>query len=69
MTRIEALRKIVNDGQYAKVPDTDGKKVSVDSFTASMLVQIHDKLNPTNQEMFVNLPLMSMVNLGWRLCK
>jgi hypothetical protein len=39
----------------------------VDTFTASMMVQIHDALNEKNRAAFAALPLEKAVPLGWKL--
>lgn len=61
-SRMDKLRKILKDKQYAKV---DG--VTVDLTTAGVLVQIYDKLSETNREKFASLPVHKMIALGWKL--
>jgi hypothetical protein len=68
LTRIEMLRSIV-DGKQAQRIRVDGRKVYVDLFTASMLVQVYDALNAENREKFIGLPFMKMVGVGWALVK
>lgn len=60
--RMKILKRIVENSQYEKI---DGKMV--DGFTASMLVQIYDALGDENKQKFSNLPLMKMVDVGWKL--
>lgn len=67
MSRMELLRDVVENG--AKRIRIDGRKVYVDHFTASMLVQVHDALNEANRAKFVALPLVRMVDVGWKLTK
>ena len=64
MTRIEQLRKIVNDHQYGKV---DGH--TVDVTTANMLVTVHDALSVENQAKFDNIDFLKLVNFGWKHVK
>ncbi len=63
-TRIEKIRKIVNEHQASRI-----EGLLVDSFTASMLVVIHDALRPDLQEKFCAFPLRQMVDIGWKLYK
>ncbi len=61
--RMNKIRSVLTDG---------AKRVEgmlLDSFTASMLCQIHDSLSPENQAKFVNYPLRSMVDIGWKIVK
>lgn len=62
--RIDRLRHIVETCSAARM-----EGFLVDLFTASMLVQIHDKLTPENQAKFMGMPFMKMVNVGWKLAK
>jgi hypothetical protein len=62
--KYEAIKKIVDERQYAKV---DG--VTVDGFTASMLLQICDNLSPQNRDKFLSMPIRKMVDVGWKLTK
>lgn len=64
MTRIEKLRAILDGHTAAKI---DG--YLVDAFTASMLVQVYGALKPENQERFETLPLMALVEFGWKQVK
>jgi len=62
--RIEALRKIVNEKQYAKV---DG--MFVDVFTASTIVSVYDKGGPGVKRVIKNLPLEKVVRTCYRISK
>ena len=62
MSREQALRKIVAEHQAAEI-----EGVMVDAFTASMLVQVLDNLRPENKAKFLNLPLCTMAQVGWRI--
>jgi hypothetical protein len=41
--------------------------VLLDTYTASMLVQIADAVKEDNREHFIHLPVDKAVNLGWKL--
>jgi hypothetical protein len=62
--RIDRLRWIVHHHQCARV-----EGLMLDGFTASMLVQVHDKLNEENRAKFLSLPLRKMVDVGWGVVK
>lgn len=50
-------------------PVPKGRKrrgVILDSFTASMLVQVYDALNEKNRAMFASFPLTKAVAVGWK---
>lgn len=61
MTRIEHMRDVLVNG-YKRI---QGK--TVDSFTASMYVQIYDKLSAENQVKLESRPLLEAINIGWQL--
>ena len=67
MTRLELLRDILKNG--ARKISIDGKKVYVDAFTASMLVQIYEKLSEENKASFIALPWLKMVAIGWKVAE
>lgn len=60
--KITALRKIVNEGQNAKV-----EGVRVDLFSASAVVQVYDALGPENREKFSSFPVVKMVDMAFKL--
>lgn len=67
MTVIETARRIVRDHQAEEV-----QGVLLDAFTASMLVQVHDALNETNQrklEKRLEADVVKGVDLCWKLVK
>ena len=66
MDRIALLREIVAGHQAQKIR-INGRKVYIDAFTASMLVQIFDALNESNRAKFISLPWPKMVSVGWKL--
>jgi hypothetical protein len=73
VTRIEQFRAILDGHTAAKV-----EGYLVDAFTASMLVQVYDALDregglferkPEMRERFETLPLMRLVEFGWKQVK
>ena len=60
--KVDALRQIVADKQYAKV---DG--VNIDMQTASLLLQILDGLNPQNRENFLGRPIEQMADIAYKI--
>jgi len=60
--RIVKLRKIVQDKQYAKV-----ENLTVDLYTASVLVQVYDALSGVNKMKFAQMPMRQMVDVGYKL--
>jgi len=64
---IRALRKIVQTGQYGSVTDpVTGKKVKVDVFSASAVVQIYDALGDQNKEKYASMQLKAMINFAFK---
>ncbi len=62
IARIEALKRIVEQKQYAKI---DG--IMVDLFSASAIVQIYDALNETNQLKYRNCNVVKMSNTAFKI--
>ena len=60
--RLAAIRRIVKEKQYAKIDGT-----MIDGCTASLIVQIYDKLNPQNQEKYSRLSAGRMGQIAWEL--
>ena len=64
---ISALRKIVQTQQYGPVTDpVTGKRVKVDLFSASAVVQIYDALNDKNKEKYASMKLTDMIKFAFR---
>lgn len=62
--RIAAIRRIVTEGQYAKV---DG--LTVDLFSASAIIKVYDALNEKNREHFAAMPAGKMAVIAFKLLK
>ena len=60
--RVDALRRIVAEGQYAQV---DG--VRVDLFTASAILTVYDALSASNRARYAAFPVLTMARLAFRL--
>jgi len=62
---IEACRKIVEGDapMCAKV-----NEVMVDSFSASVIVQVYDALNPDNRAKIERMPVMLAADICFKLC-
>lgn len=62
--RIKSLRWIVEHHQATSI---DGELV--DAFSASAAVQIHDALTPENRVKLLDLSIIRMFDLVWKLAK
>jgi hypothetical protein len=62
--RINAIRSIVDKKQYAKIDGT-----MIDLFSASLIVQIYDKLNDENKAKFASFPAGKMGQIAYKLIK
>jgi len=62
LVRLAALRGIVASGQHGEV---DGARVDV--FTASHIVQVHDKLSAEAQQVFRRMPLKRQADVAFDL--
>lgn len=60
--RIEAIRRIVTEGQYAKI---DGQMI--DLFSASHIVGVYDAISPENQQKFAAFPAPRMAQIAFKL--
>lgn len=55
--------------EYSDTEPTDTTGTLLDTFTASMLVQIHDALGDVNRERFAGMSLLRAVDVGWKLTR
>lgn len=62
--RINAIRQIVEGAGYMKI---DGQLV--DSFTASGIIQLYDKLNDVCKEKYRNCNVSKMAAILWKMVK
>lgn len=61
---LRALRGIVEHKQHGHV-----QGVTVDLFTASAILAVHDALNPANQQKLLKMPPLQMANVAFKLVK
>lgn len=62
--KIQQLRKIVEEKQYAEI---DG--VLVDLYSASIVVKIYDQLNEENRKKYAALSIERIVDIAYSLAK
>ena len=60
----DRIKQIVDEKQYARINGVD-----VDMTTANLLVQVADKLNPSNRSRFLALDIPVMVGMAWRVAR
>ena len=67
---IDQLRKIVQNKQMASVKDPKtGRRMKVDGYSASAIVQVYDKLNLSNKKKFTNLPFDKIQTFAFKFVK
>ena len=60
--RINAIRQIVTEKQYAKI---DG--IMVDLFSASAIIGVYDNINETHQAKYRELPVYRMADIAFKI--
>jgi hypothetical protein len=60
--RINAVRQIVTNSQYAKI---DG--IMLDLFSASAIIKVYDAINEANQIKYRSLPVYKMADIAFKL--
>jgi hypothetical protein len=60
--RINAVRQIVTNSQYAKI---DG--IMLDLFSASAIIKVYDNINEANQIKYRELPVYKMADIAFKL--
>ena len=66
---ITQLRDVVKSGYKTLKDPKSGKRMKVDTYSASAIVGVYDKLNPSNQEKFVKQGLLGMQSLAFKFIK
>ena len=67
---ISQLRDILKRKGYSSVKDpVSGRTMKVDSYTASAITQVYDKINRTNKKKFADLSLLKMQQLAMKFVK
>lgn len=62
--RIAAIRRIVTEGQYAKIDGT-----MIDLFSAGAVIAVYDKLSPEAQAKYATMPAGKMALIAFKLLK
>jgi len=66
---IKDIRDVLENG-YKNIKDpVSGKKIKMDSFTASHIIKVYDSLNPVNKEKYASQSLVKMSNIAFKLLK
>jgi len=63
-SKIEKIRKVVIEKQYAKI-----NGVMVDVYTASAIIKVFDAINAKNKIKFIALPIPRMASIAFSLLK
>jgi len=66
---ITQLRDVVKTGYKTLKDPKSGKRMKVDTYSASAIVGVYDKLNPSNKEKFVKQGLLGMQSLAFKFIK
>jgi hypothetical protein len=66
---ITQLRDVVKNGYKTLKDPKSGKRMKVDTYSASAIVGVYDKLNPSNKEKFVKQGLLGMQSLAFKFIK
>ena len=66
---ITQLRDVVKNGYKTLKDPKSGKKMKVDTYSASAIVGVYDKLSPSNKEKFVKQGLLGMQSLAFKFIK
>ena len=64
---ITQLRDVLKSGYKSIKDPKSGKKMKVDTFSASAIVGVYDKLNSSNKEKFVKQGLLGMQSLAFKV--
>jgi translation elongation factor P/translation initiation factor 5A len=66
---ITQLRDVMKSGYKTLKDPKSGKKMKVDSYSASAIVKVYDAINQTNKDKFSKLGLLGMQNVAFKLMK
>jgi hypothetical protein len=66
---ITQLRDVVKNGYKTLKDPKSGKRMKVDTYSASAIVKVYDKLSSSNKEKFVKQGLLSMQSLAFKFIK
>ena len=62
------MSEICDPGRNIKDP-VSGKKMKVDSYSASAITQVYDKINTSNKKKFANLSIPKMAKMAMKFVK
>jgi hypothetical protein len=62
LQRINAVRQIVTDSQYAKI---DG--IMLDLFSASAILKVYDNINEANKVKYSSMPVYRMAEIAFKI--
>jgi len=66
---IKQMRDVLKNG-YSSVKDpVSGKKMKVDTYTASAITKVYDSINMSNKKKFAKLPLLKMQSIALKFVK
>jgi hypothetical protein len=66
---ITQLRDVMKSGYKTLKDPKSGKKMKVDSYSASAIVKVYDAINQTNKDKFSQLGLLGMQSTAFKLIK
>jgi len=66
---ITQLRDVMKSGYKTLKDPKSGKKMKVDSYSASAIVKVYDAINQTNKDKFSKLGLLGMQSTAFKLIK
>jgi hypothetical protein len=67
---IQTARRIVKNQQFEKIKDpVSGKRMALDMFSASAIVQVYDKLSEKNRQHMIKQPLPKIIDIVFKLMR
>lgn len=66
---ITQLRDVVKSGYKTLKDPKTGKRMKVDSYSASAIVKVYDAINQSNKDKFVKSGLLGMQSIAFKVLK
>ena len=66
---ITQLRDVVKNGYKTLKDPKTGKRMKVDSYSASAITQVYDAINQSNKDKFVKAGLLGMQSMAFKVLK
>ena len=66
---ITQLRDVVKNGYKTLKDPKTGKRMKVDSYSASAITQVYDAINQSNKDKFVKGGLLGMQSMAFKVLK